>query len=231
MLFARRHGAAPRRWARITRTVAATGAVAAAAVTMLVAFAVPADAHTPRLSANCVNGEAVLNVNLSNYDAAKPNTVQAKDGGVVLVDTTFGGSYSSTWKRPGDLPHTFTVAVKAWDDPDGSRGWSFTRQLPTPACAAPPTTTSALIKLPPTTTMSATTSTSTKTTTAAAPVVATSPSGRAAAAPTSTPTTPLANTGSDVGPVLLLGAGLLGAGAVLLGNRRLAVRRARRSQR
>ena len=144
------------------------------------------------------------------------------------MDTPFGASYTGTWKRPGDLPHTFTVTVQAWDDPNGSNGWSVRRQLPTPACVAPPATTSALVKLPPTTT-SATTS-GTKTTTAAAPVVATSTSSRAAA-PTSTPTTPLANTGSNLGPVLLLGAGLIGAGALLLGTRRLATRRARRSQR
>jgi hypothetical protein len=229
MRFSRRRRAASDRPGVTARTVAAVGAVGAGVVGMLFALAVPASAHTPHVSASCVDGDAVLNVSLTNYDASKPNSVVAKDGSTTLVDTSFGTSYSNTWKRPGDQARTFTVAVKAWDDPDGRKGWSFSKQLTTPVCT-PPSSTNGM-SVPPPTLPSLTTppSSTTKTT---ADQASSSSRAVAAVAPTSTSTAPastaLANTGADVGPVLVLGVGLLGAGAVLLGARRVAARRQRR---
>jgi len=181
----------------LARRVLATGAIAG---TALLALTIPASAHTPKVSAKCDDGKTTLHVNLQSYDGKKDNTVKATDGDKVLVDTTFESSFDQHWDVSADQPHTFTVTVHAWDDQDGSHGFSFTKTLTVEACVVPTTTTT-----PPVTT-----------TTTEAPTT----SSEAPPAPSTTPSKPgekLANTGASVGLPLGIGALLLvGGGALLL---------------
>lgn len=188
------------------RRLLATGAIAG---TALLALAIPASAHTPHVTAKCDNGKTTLHVNLEAYNGQKANTVKATDGDSTLVDTTFKSNYDKSWDVSADQPHTFTVTVAAWDDPNGKQGFSFTQTLTVEACVVPTTT-------PP---PSTTTGTVAPTTTNQAPVP-----------PSTTPAPPAAqgglpNTGASVGLPLVLGAVLLVGGGALL----LVVRR-RRSQ-
>lgn len=112
---------------------------------MMLGLASAAQRHTSRVSASCVEQKALLSVQLTKYASAGRNTVIVHDNGVRLVDSAFGDEYCNKWTdRDGDVPHRFVVTVVAWDDPDGSRGWSFRNEVEVPACVSPgrPVTTS-----------------------------------------------------------------------------------------
>jgi LPXTG-motif cell wall-anchored protein len=189
--------------------VVLTGAVAG-----LIGFAGVASAHVPAVSAECAGKTTTLTVTLSKYDGSKTNTVKVTDGDTVLEDTQFKDEYSSK-KSPnsakflvaGDVKHTFTVVVKAGDDPTGKKGFSFTEQKVVEACVTPPptketTTTTTEVPPPPS---------QTTTSPVAAPVVATTTTTPAAqAAPA------LAETGASVAVPLGIGGVLLVGGAALL---------------
>jgi LPXTG-motif cell wall-anchored protein len=192
-------------WSRTARRVLATGAVAG---TALLALALPASAHTPKLEASCTDGKTTLTIDLKSYNGQKDNTVKATDGDTVLADTTFKSGWSNKFDVSATADHTFTVTVGAWDDKDGSHGYSFTKTLTVKACVVETTTTTT----PPAETTTTTTSLlPTSTTSSEAPPV-----------PSTTPAPPadqggLASTGASVGLPLTIGALLLiGGGALLL---------------
>ncbi|MEO6087551.1 MAG: LPXTG cell wall anchor domain-containing protein [Umezawaea sp.] len=189
------------------------GAITATATAglALMAFAMPASAHTPTSGAKCVVDKAVLSVKLAYY-AQNGNKIVVKDGGTELVNTSFGSSYEKSWTLPGDVDHTFTIDVKASDG--ATHNYSKTHTVK--ACVTPPTTTTkpSVPSTPPSTTTppstppssDVSTPESTPETTTTAPVGA----GGAEATP------PLAATGASPGWLLLSGLGLVGAGAVAL---------------
>jgi LPXTG-motif cell wall-anchored protein len=190
------------------------GVVLTGAVAGLIGFAGVASAHVPVISAECAGKTTTLTVTLSKYDGSKTNTVKITDGDTVLEDTQFKDSYSSKksanadkFAVASDVKHTFTVVVKAGDDPSGKKGFSFTEQKVVEACVTPPSTetTTTTTEVPPPPTSATTTSP------VAAPVVATSTTTPAAqAAP------PLAATGASIAIPLGIGGVLLVGGAALL---------------
>jgi hypothetical protein len=180
----------------IARRVLATGAIAG---TALLALTVPASAHTYRVSADCADGTSYLKVDLTAYNGGVTNTVK------VTVDESFKTSWQKNWNDlDATKSHTYTVAVQAGDDQDGSHGFSFTKSGTIKACVeAPPTTT---------TTTEAPTTQPTTTTTSEAPAPTTSPAATPPADQGG-----LANTGASIGLPLGIGALLLvGGGALLL---------------
>lgn len=116
------------------------GGVAVVAITAITWFSVvnPAEAHTPKVKAECYRGEAVLLVELSNYNDSKGNNITVRDGGSTIRDARFGRNFREIWSRPGNVDHTFTVQVRAWDDPRAGNGFSFTKTLAVPSCAPKP---------------------------------------------------------------------------------------------
>lgn len=199
----------------------ALGVVLATVSTGLIGFAGTAGAHTNRSAAECVDGVTTLTVDLTAYDDSKKNknTVTITDNDEVLDDAEFGKGYQDTFEVPGDIDHKFTVDVKAWDDPEGKQGWTFTKVIDVAKCVEP--------TQPPTETE---TTPPTETTTTTTEVPPTSTSSEAPPVPTTPPTTTttevqeeaLANTGASI--ALPLGiAGVLivgGIGALFVVRRR-----------
>lgn len=193
----------PRRRYGVGLGVVLTGAVAG-----LIGFAGIASAHVPTVSAECAGKYTTLTVTLAKYDGSKTNTVKVTDGDKVLDETQFKDSYSlKKGDLAGDVKHTFTVVVKAGDDPTGKRGFSFTETKVVEACVtAPPTkdtTTTTTTEVPPPPSQ-------TTTSPVAAPVVATTTTPAAQAAP------PLAETGASIAIPLGIGGVLLAGGVALM---------------
>ncbi|MFC0541888.1 hypothetical protein [Kutzneria chonburiensis] len=205
------------------------GSAVAVAIGAAVLLAAPADAHTPSVTAGCVDGQTTLTIDLKDYNGSHPNTVSAtvQPDGVAtktsLVDTTFQDSYHATFHDaktiPSDVAETFVVTVKAWDDANGKNGWSFTKTLPAKACqhSTPPSSTTATTTTTTSTTTATTTPGSTTTTTSVAPTPTTTV--------TSVENAALANTGVNSGALIAIAAGLLVLGAGLLFALRLVARR------
>jgi hypothetical protein len=122
-------------------------------VSMLVVLAKPAQAHTDEVEAGCYG----WGVELWLYNTASDNSVKIWIDGAPIVDIAdFGASHSEAGTWDPTKNHTIKVEVEAWDDPTGSKGWSFTQEKSSQACQQP-TTTSTLAPttsttLPPTTT-------------------------------------------------------------------------------
>ncbi|WNV83452.1 LPXTG cell wall anchor domain-containing protein [Umezawaea sp. Da 62-37] len=193
-------------------TVTATAGLA------LLALAIPASAHTPTAKAECVADKAVVSVKLASY-ARSGNTIVVKDGQTELVSTSFGDNYEKSWTLPGDVAHTFTIAVKASDGDQNN----FSKTLKTEACVkptAPSSSTSASKPSTPATSESAPPSSvevppSVPASSEPAPTTTTtSPAGAGGGEGEATP--PLAATGASPGWLLLSGLGLVGAGAVAM---------------
>ncbi|WP_188316480.1 LPXTG cell wall anchor domain-containing protein [Solihabitans fulvus] len=209
---------------QFARKALGVSAVTAVAATLWVGLAAPASAHNKTWTAACdtKTGKTTVSVDLTYYNADKANTVELKDNDTELVAVTnFPDSFKTDKTVAGDVAHTFTLTVKAWDDTDGKKGFSFTQKQTVPACVKPtsssvaPTSSSvapssSAVVAPPSSNAPSSSATS----------VTTSPAAVAAATEN-----PLANTGASVTLPLLLGGGLLAAGAVAL----FAVRRTRRN--
>jgi hypothetical protein len=94
-------------------------------------------AHTPKVSLTCDYG---LKVNLTAYNTNGTNTVAVSIDGSPVAGSPFTFSSSFTHTYAVDPPtegHTATVAVTAWDDPSGSKGWTKTFDLSIEACVEP----------------------------------------------------------------------------------------------
>ena len=197
----------PRRRFGVALGVVLTGVTAG-----LIGFAGVASAHTPQVNAECKGDTTTLTVDLTQYvrgDNGETNHVKVLDGATVLDDKDFQQQYQDSFDVSGAVDHTFTVSVKAWDDPDGSHKWTKDYELSVKACVTPP---------PPPPTTSTTEVPPTTTSTEAAPVVATTTSPAAPAAQGG----PLAETGAStalplgIAGVLILG----GVGALFVVRRR-----------
>lgn len=185
------------------------GVVLATVSAGMIGFVGTASAHTNRSSAECVDPNTTLTVDLTAYSTKYTNTVKITDGDTVLDENNdFGKEYTKKFEVPGDVEHNFTIVVKAGDDDK----YSFTQEYKVEACVQPTTP-------PETTTPPVETTTETP-----APT-----SSEAPPAPTTPPTTTtteqeevLAETGASV--ALPLGiAGVLivgGAGALFVVRRR-----------
>jgi LPXTG-motif cell wall-anchored protein len=202
----------------------AIGVVLATVSTGLIGFAGTAGAHTNKSSAECKDDTTTLTVDLTAYRDEKKNTVKITDNGTVLYEDEFGKDYQDTFEVPGDVKHTFTIDVVAWDDPvdeDNKNEWSFSEQHVVEACVE--------VTEPPTETTETTPPSETTTTTTEAPPAPTSSEVAPPVATTPpTTTTPavqeeaLAETGASI--ALPLGiAGVLivgGVGALFVVRRR-----------
>lgn len=194
----------------------ALGVVLATVSTGLIGLTGTAGAHTNRSSAECVDDTTTLTVDLTAYRDDQQNTVKITDNGTVLHEGEFGENYQEKFEVPGDVEHTFTIEVQAWDDPKAEKGWSFTDEHVVEACV--------VVTEPPTETTETTPPTETTTDTPAPT------SSEAPPAPTTPPTTTtpavqeeaLAETGASI--ALPLGiAGVLivgGVGALFFVRRR-----------
>jgi LPXTG-motif cell wall-anchored protein len=163
MEFARPNPAA----IRIVRRGLGVSAVVATTAIVWFAVANPAEAHTPKVKAECYRGQAVLLVELSNYSDSRSNNITVQDGTTTIRDARFGRSFREIWTRPGTEDHTFKVKVKAWDDPRGDKGFSFSKTLTVPSCAPKPPAP----KPPAGTTTTTTTTPPAETTTSKKPIV------------------------------------------------------------
>ncbi|WNV84116.1 hypothetical protein [Umezawaea sp. Da 62-37] len=120
-----------------TRTARrALGALALIGTTAVVwfGFVDPADAHTPTVKTSCVDGRAVLVVEVRDYNGRVTNTIGVADGGQTLENRAFGSSYRNAWSRSGTAAHQYRVVVRAGDDRTGDKGFSFERTVQQPPC-------------------------------------------------------------------------------------------------
>ncbi len=94
-----------------------------------------ASAHTKSVSATCYK----LSVSLTDYQTSGgQNRVTVTVDGAQKADTAFGSSYSQTFPFADEtVAHSWTVNVTAWDDPNGQKGWSFTKSGTSEPCAPP----------------------------------------------------------------------------------------------
>jgi hypothetical protein len=210
----------PRRRFGVALGVVMTGVSAG-----LIGFTGTASAHTPDIDAACKGETTTLNVTLTSYVPGRSpnkNTIKITDGDTVLHEGDFRDRYSDDFEVPGDVAHTFTVSVRAWDDPNKQRGWSFDKKLEVEACVTPPPSS----EEPPPSSEEPPPSSSEEpppsseepppsTTTPAQPIIDTTEP-----TPTTTPSNveeeALAETGASVGLPLGIGAVLLAGGGVLL---------------
>ena len=201
------------------------GAVLTGVAASLIGFAGTASAHTPDLKASCEGDTTTLWVHLKSYNAEKSNTVKITDGGQTLADTSFKSGYEKSFKTSGAVDHVFTVTVKAWDDPQGEKGFSFTKELKVEKCVIETTTTTTTTEsstsetTPPSETSSSPSETPTSSSSSAPPVSST-------VVPTTTTTAAveeaaLAETGASIGlPLGIAGVLLVGGGVLLFIVRR-----------
>ncbi len=130
----------------MNRSTIARASLAAGAAVMtgglLVLVAPNADAHTPAIDAACAQAASYLHVGLTNYNTGGTNHVKVVIDGQGQADVDFGASYAFTRDDlTSDTVHTWRVKVTAWDDPDGSKGFSLNRSGSIEACGGGGTTT------------------------------------------------------------------------------------------
>ncbi|MGH3759478.1 hypothetical protein [Actinophytocola sp.] len=190
------HTSTARRRFGVALSTLSVGVLAAVA---LVGMAGTASAHKPKIAAQCTEEGTVLEVRMKDYNPDGENSLTVTDGETVLLGkTVFGREFEQTFDGLDPaVEHTFTVDVKAHDDPNGDKGFTRVLTATAEACVTPPPTTT---EPPPTTTEAPPTTTEappTTTTTEAAPP-------------------PLAETGASIALPLGIGAVLLVGGGVLL---------------
>ncbi|HJP79935.1 MAG TPA: hypothetical protein VJ914_37025 [Pseudonocardiaceae bacterium] len=118
------------------RRALGVGGATAVALAATLALAGVADAHTPKFSTGCLdNGQAFLNVDLSNYTLPRqgdPNNTfgitYTPDGGktqTVQATRTFATGYPGSISNEDPFPvdgttaGEFTITIFAWDDANG----------------------------------------------------------------------------------------------------------------
>lgn len=196
---------ASRSWAKRALVTGAAVAVG------LLAFAMPASAHTGVAVPGCdkKTDKAIVSVKLTAYlpqKDGKTNTIEvfevAEGKDVLIKKEDFGVSLDKTYGQlDGKVAHTFKVIVTAWDDPDFKHGFSKKwTDLKTPVCDKTPPTKPTKPTSPPSSSSSA-----------PAPVP------QPGVPPAQPPATGgLADTGASIGIPLAIGALLLVGGGVLL---------------
>ncbi len=185
--------------------------VGIAATAALVGMAGTASAHTPNIKAECTDNGTVLKVHLSNYMRGGENSVQVMDGDTVLLEkTTFSRFFNQTFDGlDATVEHTFTVDVKAWDDPNGDRGFTKVLTARAEACVETPPTSSSSEEVPPTSSEAPPTSSEEVPPPSSAPATTTTTT-------TEVQEAALAETGASVALPLGIAAVLLVGGGVLL---------------
>ncbi|GAB3452669.1 hypothetical protein GCM10027436_52540 [Actinophytocola sediminis] len=121
---------------------AAVGAfgVSVVAAAALIGMAGTASAHTPKFSSDCAEDGSWVKVELTQYNDKEANTVAVSIDGAVVAEEEFGKGFEQTFdKLDPAAEHTAEIKVVAWDDPDASKGFSFTEGLTIEACAQPST--------------------------------------------------------------------------------------------
>ncbi|MGH3876033.1 MAG: hypothetical protein ACRDSK_03250 [Actinophytocola sp.] len=192
------HTSTARRRFGAALTTLGVGVVAAAA---LVGMAGTASAHKPEIKAECTDAGTVLEVHLKQYNGNGENSVTVMDGEEVLLEkTVFQSDFDQKFEGlDATVEHTFTVDVKAHDDPSGEQGFTKVMTATAEACVTPPPSS----ETPPPPPSSEAPPAPPTTTTTEAPA----PQG---AAP------PLAETGASIAIPLGIGALLLVGGGVML---------------
>ncbi len=209
----------------MARRVLGAFAVTTTAVLASLAFATPANAHTPTVKVDCDEKaqKSVLTVDLKDYNQNGDNTLTVEIDGEQVKKTNFRKGLSrETFERDSKTKHTYKVTVFAHDDPSFEskpQNWSRVFDLSNDKCVkTPPTKTTKPEPTPPTKTTSPSSE---------APSSSVVPPSSTPAAPApggSQPEPPLAATGASPLWLLLSGVGLVGAGAatVLFVRRRRA---------
>lgn len=188
---------------------AAAGAlsVSVIAAAALIGMAGTASAHTPKLDGDCSPEGSWAKVELKQYNDKQDNTVKITLDDEVVVQESFRKEFSKAWDElDPTVAHLVQVDVKAWDDPDGSKKFSFTDEVNIEACVQPeePSEEPSVPAEP-------------------SEPVETSPETTAPPAPSEVPTTSveveeaaLAETGASIAIPLGIGAVLLAGGVVLM---------------
>lgn len=84
-------------------------------------------------------GEPTITAPNPDYVAADdaPNTVTATVDGEQVLSESFGTDYSATIPLEKYTEHDWSVTITAWNDADGSKGWTKTITGTTTACEKP----------------------------------------------------------------------------------------------
>ena len=202
------------------RTIGLGGAAFVAVGAALV-LTLPASAHTATATPDCAkDGQATVTIDATKYAVdtenknKTPNWVTATDetGKVLLGKSFFGMDFNTTLfpnldpvNLDGTKPHTVTVHVQAFDDPNGDKKFTVNIEVDTKVC---PTGSSSVPPPPPVVH-------STPPTTTTAALAAASGSGQ------------LPNTGVNAEVPLLVAGVLVVAGGGILLWLRLGARRRR----
>jgi hypothetical protein len=96
-----------------------------------------ATAHTSDIAVSCPDGRTTFTVHLTNY-AGESNSLLITGDDATLAATHFAAEFRLERAFDGAIDHTFTVMLKAGDDPSGMHGWSFVRKIDAPRCTAAP---------------------------------------------------------------------------------------------
>jgi len=110
----------------------ATAAFAAVAV----AFAGTASARSTGLEGDCsVRNGTVITLDLEAYGTKGANTARVSLDGSQPSRVSFGKAYNwSSGSLDGSVAHTASVSVRAYNDPSGAAGRTFTDTITVPAC-------------------------------------------------------------------------------------------------
>lgn len=119
-------------------------AITVAAGGIAVASVAAADAETPTVTSDC----STLHVNLANYTAptasTDKNTVSVTVAGALVETTDFATSFTKDYAFADATKATsWSVAVTAWDDPNGTSGGTKTITGTSTPCPAPTVTATA----------------------------------------------------------------------------------------
>jgi len=117
---------------RIRRALSAFAAALLSITALTLVVASPASAHDRHLVSTCEG----LTVTLTAYSGSARNTVTVTIDGVEAEhETTFGGGFTKTYSFDNPAhPHDYVVSVRTSEDPDGSRGYTFTEHGTSTAC-------------------------------------------------------------------------------------------------
>ncbi|MFT7838897.1 LPXTG cell wall anchor domain-containing protein [Saccharothrix sp. BKS2] len=195
----------------------------AVATSASVFFAAPAFAHTPKLTPGCEGEKSILTVELKDYvkHNTKKNSVTVSIDGEVVDTAEFDKKFDKkTYSKSSAEPVIFTVDIKAWDDVDGSKGYTKVETREVPSCVEEeeppveqPPAEEPPAEEPPAEQPPAEQPPAQESSVAVSPTTTVAPTS---VVPIAAEETPLANTGASIAIPLVIGVVLLGGGAALL---------------